>query len=245
MLNESIQDELNGRTVEDLLDSLSLDIMRDTIHQQIYGELNSNRDFMSVVLSKFQFICENGDFDDETKQVIRNQIADFYNTIIGYIVSNFDLAYNECPGEEQEIAEVLYQFFILKRVSNIKKFIIGYVEENKESIITGLGIEKGTDVMSLAMSHKVDNPNDVKIIANLDAVINHIVSLGLSAEEFLDVLGSDGEYYAQKLLELVDEDTINGNFVSDYIGGIIEDYDNENYTTIRNDIRIHFIKCDI
>lgn len=240
MMNESVQMELNSRSVEELLDSLSLRLMHDNIYQQIHGELDSDRNFLDVVLNKFRFICENGDFDDSTKQTIQTEITDFCSKIIGYIVSVFDLAYNELPGEEQEVAETLYQFFVLKKASNTENFIISYIEENKVGIIDALGLEKGTDIISNASARKTNNPDNIKIVSNVDAVIRHIISMGISTEEFLEVLSASGEYHIQNLQEYVMEDAINGNFVTEYMTSVIDDYDSEFSTNIRNSIRVHF-----
>ena len=240
MLNESVQMELNNRSVEELLDSLSLKLMHDNIYQQIYGELDSDRNFLDVVLNKFRFICENGDFDDSTKQTIQTEITDFCDKIIGYIVSIFDLSYNELPGEEQEVAETLYNFFVLKKATHTENFIISYIEENKGSIIDALGLEKGTDVISIASSHKTNDQDNIKIVSNVDAVIRYITTMGISTEEFLEVLSASGEYHVCNLQDYVMEDAINGNFVNEYMTSVIDEYDSEFSTNIRNNIRVHF-----
>ena len=240
MISESVQEELNGCSVEELLDSLSLELMRDNIYQQIYDELDSKRDFLDIVLNKFRFISENGDFDDETKKIVATGITDFCEKIIDYIVGKFELAYNESPGRETEVAELLYQFFVLKRVSNTKKFIVAYIEENKADIVSSLNLEKGSDVMSIATSQKIDNPDDVKIISNVDAVIKYILSIDVSTEDFLTILCADGEFYAQEMLDYYYEDTIDGHFVTEYMEEVLNDYDSDCATEIRNDIRIHF-----
>lgn len=240
MINESVKEELYGRSVDELLDSLSLELMRDNIYQQIYDELKSSRNFLEIVLNKFRFIAENGDFDDDTKQTIHSEITDFCAKIIDYIVSKFELAYNENPGHEQDIAELLYQFFVLKRVDNTRKFIIRYIEENKADIVDGLQLEKGADVMSIAAAQKISDPYDIKIVSNVDAVIKYIISMDVSTEDFLTILCADGEFYAQEMLDYYYDDTIDGHFVTEYISEIVNDYDGEYATGIRNDIQIHF-----
>lgn len=240
MINSSIQNELDSKSVEDLLDSLSLDIMKDNIKQQIYEESDSRRDFLDTVLTKFQFIISNGDFDEDVRDTINTEVHDFCTEIIDYIVSRYDLMYEEQPSSVMDVAETLYKFFVIQKESNTKDFLIKYIDENKQSIVDGLGLEKGTDVMSLASSHKTDDVNDIKIISNVDAIMNYIVSLKISTEEFLEVLSCDGEYYSSKFKEFVDSDMINGDFVSEYLSDVINDYDSVYSTNIRNEIRMYF-----
>ena len=240
MINSSIQSELDSRSVEDLLDSLSLDIMKDNIKQQIYEESDSRRDFLDTVLTKFRFIISNGDFDEDVRDTINGEINDFCNDIIDYIVGRYELMYEEQPSSILEVAETLYKFFVIQKESNVKEFFIRYIDENKQSIVDGLGLEKGTDVMSLASSHKTDDVNDIKIISNVDAVMNYIVSLRISTEEFLEILSCDGEYYASKFKDFVDSDILNGNFVSEYLTDVINDYDSIYSTNIRNELRMYF-----
>ena len=240
MLTDSLREEMAGQTIEEILDSLSLELMRDNIYQQIYEELPPNRDFMSVVLDKFNFIIENGEFDDDVKAIVNTEITDFCNKIINYIVDKFDLAYNELEGSEKEIAEMMYQFFVVQRPENTKTFMIQYIDENKADIIDQLGLEKGSDVVFSSLSKKISDPDNIKIIANVDAVINYIIGLQIPAEDFLEILSTDGGYYTQQLMDYMEEQTILGNFVSEYIQGILDEYDSDYASQIRNDIRIHF-----
>lgn len=240
MLNSSVKNELNSRSVEELLDSLSLDIMKDNIKQQVYGELDSQRDFLDTVLNKFNFIISNGDFDDDTRETLTTEIHDFCNEVIDYIVHRYDLMYEEYPSSITEVTQTLYQFFVIRKEFNVKDFLISYIEENKHEIVEILSLDSGLDIMSIASSYKTDDKDNIKIISNVDAVIRHILSLGISTEEFLDVLCCEGEYYTQQLQEFVESDMINGNFVSNYLSDVIDDYDSIFSTDIRNEIRIHF-----
>lgn len=238
MPTDSLREEMAGQSIEEILDSLSLELMRDNIYQQIYEELPPSRDFMSIVLNKFNFIIENGEFDDDIKAAVNAEITDFCNKVIDYIVDKFDLAYNEVEGSEREIAETLYQFFVVRRPENTKTFVMQYIEENKSAIVEQLGLEKGSDVVCASLSKKAIDPDNVKIIANVDAVINYIIDLHMPAEEFLEVISVDGEYYASCLVGYMEEQTILGDFASDYMGGILNEYDSDYASQIRNDIRI-------
>lgn len=239
-MSSSVKEELDNQSVEELLDSLSLDIMKDNIKQQIYEESDSRRDFLDTVLTKFRFIISNGDFDEDVKGTINTEIHDFCTEIIDYIVGRYELMYEEQPSSVIEVTETLYEFFVIRKETNVKEFLINYINENKDDIVTGLGLEKGSDIMSLASSHKTDDINDIKIISNVDAVMKYILSLKISTEEFLDILSCDGEYYSTQLKEYVDSDIVNGDFVTEYLSDVIEDYDNIYSTNIRNEIRMYF-----
>lgn len=244
MSTDSLREEMAGQSIEEILDSLSLELMRDNIYQQIYEELPPSRDFMSIVLNKFNFIIENGEFDDEIKSAVNLEIVDFCNKVIDYIVKNFDLAYNEIEGAERDVAQTLYQFFVVRRPGNTKAFVMQYIEENKAAIVEQLGLEKGSDVVCASLSKKTIDSDNIKIIANVDAVINYIIDLRIPAMDFLEILGADGEYYTSRLMEYMEEQTILGDFASSYMGGILNEYDSDYASQIRNDIRIHFGSMD-
>lgn len=238
MLTSSLKEEMARQTVDDVLESLSLEVMRDSIYQQIYDELPPNRDFLSIVLNKFNFIIESDELDDEIKALVNTEIAEFCDKIIDYIVGKFDLAYNEISGKETEIADMLYQFFVMRRSSNTETFVMRYIDENKSAIVEQLGLEKGSDVVFASLSKKITDPDTIKIVANVDSVINYITGLQIPAMDFLDVLSADGEYYTQMMIDYMEEQTIMGNFASEYMHGILSEYDSDYASQIRNDIRI-------
>lgn len=240
MLNSSIRDRLNSQSIEELLDSLSLEIMKDNIKQQIYGELDSQRDFLDTVLSKFDFIVRNGDFDDDTIETLRTEIHDFCSDVINNIVDRYNLMYEEQPSSVMDIANVLYHFFVLNKEDIVKNFIIGYIESNKRDIVDALSLDKGSDVTSIASSYVTSDTDDIKIVSNVDAVIQYILSLNMSTEDFLDVICCEGEYYTNQFKEYVDCDILNGSFVSEYLSEVIDNYDSMFSTDIRNEIRIYF-----
>lgn len=238
MPTDSLKEEMRGQTVEEILDSLSLELMRDNIYQQIYDELPPSRDFMSIVINKFNFIIENGEFDDDIKTAVKTEIVEFCDKIIDYITDKFNLGYNEIYGDETEVAEMLYQFFVVKRPSNTQTFVMQYIEDNKSDIVEQLGLEKGSDVVFSSLSKKITDPDTIKIIANVDAVINYIIDLQIPANEFLEVLSVEGDYYTQKMIDYMEEETVVGDFASEYMHGILSEYDSDYASQIRNDIRV-------
>lgn len=242
-LNTSLGQELNNQSMDDLMDSLSLSLMLDNIKQQIYGEIESRRDFLDTVLSKFRFILEEGEFDDPgMKNAIKQEVVDFCNTIISYIVDRYELAYAEEYGKEIEVVDTLYHFFVVHRESFVRNFLLEYIRANKKDICDTLQLEGESDICSLAMRHNGKGEEDsynIKIVSNVDAVIQHILSSDLDPEDLLDAL-DDGDQVITEMKELMVYDTVTGHFVNEYLSEVIDNYDGLFSTNIRNEIRCHF-----
>lgn len=240
-LRTSVQQELNNQTIDDLMDSLSLSLMLDNIKQQVYGEIESKRDFLDTVLTKFRFILENGDFDDPgIKTTIKQEVVDFCNTVIFYIVNRYELAYAEDIGSEIDNVDTLYHFFVVNRESYVRTFILDYIEQNKQDICDTLQLESGSDICSLAIGHNKNiDPYNIKIVSNIDAVIHYILTLDLNPEDLLDIL-DDGDSVIRDMISLLEYDSLGGHFVNEYLSEVIDNYDSLFSTDIRNEIRYRF-----
>lgn len=238
MIDNNMRERISRYSVEELLDTLSLNVMRDNILSQIEDVSESNRDFMDIVKSKFEVI-KNGDYDSDTMRAINLEINRFYNEIINSIVSKFGLAYSSSE-DIGEVAEVLYNFFIIDRKGNTEKFIESYIDENMDSIIEQLGLDNSNDVVTISMARKSKDVKSVYIAAHIDTVINYILDMNVSSEEFLEALSVSGDYYASSMIDYADTGEIDGNYPTMYMRGILNEYDSDYASEIRNTLRCNY-----
>ena len=90
-------DDIPTQSTDSLLESLSLEIMEDSILQQINSGINSSRDFLSTVVDKFNAIVDNA--DDDSARGIKHEILNWTNRIILAIVHRYGLAYDNSFDE--------------------------------------------------------------------------------------------------------------------------------------------------
>lgn len=245
-ISEFAPEDIFEMTVESLLDSLSLGVMKDNIIHQITGSIDSQQNFLSIVIEKFENIIRDVS-DNDVEREIKLEIVSFCQNLIGEIVKEYDLIFDDYYEESMECVEmlsVLYNFFILRKKEYVTNFLITYIQSNKQSLMEYLGAN--TDDKALvdvtAMSNKKKNiqKDNVWILSNVNAIIKFIVSADIDVSEFLSMI-NDGDFYISKLVDYVNEDRINGNFVSRYINDMVDDYSSVNSTEIRNSVRLAFM----
>ena len=236
--------DISEMTVESLLGSLGLDVMKDNMEQQIHGTIESQQNFLSIVVAKFNDIIVNTS-DNDTLRQIKEEMIDFCRDLINQIISEynlyFDADYNtEGSMEYIEILSVLYNFFVLGVKQNVIRYLIGHIENNKNEIINTLGLTtKILDITTIANKKKNINKENICILSNVDKVINFIANVDIDPFEFLNEI-NDGDYYTVKLIEYMQSNIVGGNFVNQYITRMIDDYSSPNSTEVRNSVRLAF-----
>lgn len=223
-------------TLDSCLDGLSLDIMLSNIHHQLNNPQDIIADFLRMVGDTWSEIEE--ECEDETViSELKYKLIDFWGEVISLINSHFDLSmdYIADSMSAQDVAEELYEFFILDRIQNVETFFINYIRANKINIAQSLGInEKGKDVTSIACRRKDIDKTSIPIIANLTRVIDFICDTDLEVEELLNFSNADN---AEAIEEMLLDYTINNNFTYTYINNIMSKYDGLVSSRIRNNIR--------
>ena len=245
MYNETKIPETDDQDIGELLESLSLDIMKDNITNQINGQLESTRDFLSIVISKFEEMQETIP-DGDVLRNVKYEIHEFCYDLAVQIASHYGLAFNFPNEDGMEIIEILesmYYFFICNRENNVQEFFIRYIEANKESIIETLGlIDKTGDITTNANRKKNIDRQNIPILSNIDDIVEFVgYNAGVSLFDFLNII-DDGEYYMNNVIDYFNNNFLIGEFVTQYISEVINDDDGQNSTIIRNNIRISFTK---
>lgn len=235
--------EPNGTDLESLLESLSLDLMENNIDMQISCQISSTTDFLSTVFSKFRYILNMDDIVDEDKMEIRFQIIDFCDELIAKIANNYELVVNEISDDYEskiELLDTLYNFFILNRYGNVERFLINYINKNKEELIEILQIDdKNKDITSISNKKKNISRENICMLSQLTEVINFIrTNQVVDAMEFINII-NEGEYYTDKLIQYYDNYTLAGDFTQILLNEVLDDdYDTSELSRIRNNVRI-------
>lgn len=235
-------------TVEELLDSLTLGVMRDSISQQIQGIIPSQQNFLSIVTEKFTII-DNNVVDPDIKREVSYEMVDFCRSLVLEIVDLYGLCYQDDHGESKRIIDilnVLYNFFILRAEEFIGNFLIRYIEKNKEQLLQDVVVYASDaptieSVTTKSNEKKSISKDNIWLLSHMDSVINYIASLQIDPIEFLEII-NDGDYYIEQLISYYEEDLLMGDFSAQYIKRFVDEYESERSTEIRNTVRLAFIQ---
>jgi len=233
--------DLEERTIEDLLESLSLDTVRDSIVGQIRGTIAPNRDFLGIVISKVHTILDTI-VDTGMIREIENDVTDFCQSIMIEFPAVFHICLH--PAEEDSLnhltmLDAMYNFFIIRRESYVRDFLLDYITQNKTIIIDqlGLGLKK-TDVSTLAGKKRDMERDDIAIISSINEVMDYIrEDSGVTPDTFFNTI-DDGEYYIRTMMDYYANCEITGNFVPTYLDMVLDECCSEAALRVRNDIRI-------
>ena len=245
-INELNQDSLD---IESLLSSLSLDLMTDSIQQQINGYVESPTDFLGIVLQKFDVILKDEEIEQSDKTEVKFQMIDFCQTIINSIADKYNLFINlvdESYTAHTDLVETLYNFFVLNRYENAEQFLIQYIKNNITSLVEAMDIhDNGKDVSTMAYKQMNLPKQNIVVLSHVTDIIGYIRRADfIENEDFLNTLDV-GEYYVDKLLSYCLDGTVAGNFVQPLLEDALgDDYDNMEFVRIRNNIRIAFSNID-
>jgi hypothetical protein len=231
---------------QSLIESLSLELIKDNINKQIDYTLNSTTDFLSTVFDKFDMILSMEDLDEEDRQDLRYQIMDFCEQLIVNISNKFNLFVDHTGidyNSTTTLITAMYNFFVINRCSNVRKFLILYTHTHKHEIVRSLDLdyEKVKDITGFSNKKKNMDKDDVLILSSLSEVINFITTNNIiDPMEFLNVV-NDGEVYTSEIVDYFNSATISGNFVNTLFNDVLnDDYDSAELSKIRNELRISF-----
>lgn len=243
--SEDLADLNEVTNIDELLNSLGLDLMKDNIQKQIRNETTSTTDFLSVIVDKFKNMLEEESIEEEDKSEIKVQIIDFCEELIQLISEEYGIAINMISDDYQNMISImttLYNFLILNRYHNVEKFLIAYIEENKKPLAQSIGADdRVKDITSIANRKKNFDKDDVAVLSHISEIIDFIKNSNtIESDEFLSIV-DDGELYTSQMVNYYSDGTLVGNFVPSILCVVLgEEYDSNEATRIRNSIRTAF-----
>lgn len=239
--------DVNSLDRDTLLESLTLELMTDNIINQINGNTESSTDFLSIVITKFDTILTEDVIEEDDKSLIKSQMVDFCDNLLCIIAEYYNLAINMVDESYEsyiKLTNTLYNFLVLNKFANVENCLLNYIRQNRQEIIDTLDLaERGKDIVSMSSKKRNVNKDNICILAGLNGVIDFLATTGIiDADVFMDTI-DDGEYYLSQLREYYADGTIIGDFTHALFGMALGDaYDNNEYTRIRNTLRIELTK---
>lgn len=214
--------------LNEILTELPFDLIKESILEQINDPISSRTNYIDVILDKVRVFEAQYDEDEELLEELHEQINNFMLSIIHAIDDKFNLLidYNEiASGNIIEIGECIYNYFVVRYVKNITRFITKYIFKNKKSISQSYGDAAKKDVSTLAFKKQIKNNDDLCIITNLPLIIKDIINTNLNSYEFISLSAGSSNYDASVVKGLIESFRLNGDFFRPYISICVDDHD--------------------
>ena len=230
--------------VEDemFLSDVPLPITQHAIACQFAHPLeNRKKDYVGTFIDRYEYSIKNLNMEEEADE--REEINVLYDTFIGFMVSIFEerlnLGFPEIEDDSREdqgqLMHLTYRFFIKNMKKNFSNLIVNYISDHKEELAEDLPEIK--DITTATFKSETIDEDDIKILSNLDHVIDNILCMDFNVDEFLELCQGNGyslerEYVTKKFEEF----EIVGNFYEYYVGMIDADFRTELQSKVRNKI---------
>lgn len=212
-LPSDIEDEI-------FLSEVPLELIEKAIQTQFMDPFEyRKKDYVQSFLTKYKFSQDNNFNTDEDRYTIEKYHDDFMGFMLGIFDIYLSLGFPDFdskPEEDQhELIHMTYRFFIKNIKKNFVNLIMNYTNNNIEDLVEMLSKKK--DVTSLNFKLEIENDNDVVILSNLSELIQYILNIDFSVDEFLELAtGNDSCLELEFVKEAFEDTDIVGNFISKY-----------------------------
>lgn len=249
MLNIFDEVELLGDDVIRIspLKELSHDLLNESIKLQIEDIFSSRTNF----IVEFQDAMENDlngyDFDEENTMEENDDIArDFYLSVLNQIDERFELELDMDTIQTlnlstiRNIAEGIYEFFILKYKKNVTKYMIATLLENCDFIADDIKLDH-EDICVKSYRNKLKTENQAILLSHMGSAIRTIVELDTDPSDFIMYFNQD-KFEVAIVKYCIDNGLITGMFVRTFLKVVFNDLKDNIYDEIISDIREKLFK---
>ena len=228
-----------------LLAELPFELIKQNIIDQINDPVTTHVNYIDVIIDKCSAFKEIHSEDEDLIKELNDKINEFFIFIVTKIDNKFDLGLDinsiASSTEIVNVGVVLYEYFILRYIKNISKFITKFIIKNKKSIAENYSDVTKKDVSTLAFKKQIKNKDDLTIITNLPSIIKYIINLEIEPEYFITFSTGSDNYEASVIKDLIKDGKMVGNFVREYMSLSINDHDYI-LDEIQTDIKIRIMK---
>lgn len=218
-----------------------LDLLEEMIESQFDDPLdNRKHDYVQSFITKYDYSKENGHEDD---QYIYDELFEEFIRFMKQLFNDrLDVSFPDIDelqdDDALELIQLTYRFFIENMKKNFVTLIENHIDNDKPTIVANLDEKK--DVTTNTYRLELDDPDDVRIIANLGLIIKDYLNdlaTNKDVDDFFrycvgDSLCLETEFVRDKF----DQFRLVGNFVRKYTEMVDRNFQSEIESKIRNHI---------
>lgn len=223
-----LTDETYSETYSrDILTQIPFSLIAESISEQVKDPVNVSMNYLSVIIDKSDIAAK--DASDEDSATIQDALSEFLIEVIGQISDSFDLGVDlnalNNPNEIRELAESLYEFYIVFYRQNLAQFITNYINEHKKDLYELFDAEK-VDVSSLRWKKLLkDRPEDVVILSNLPHITKYIIDLDIEPAEMLRLANEGDDYAPEYIRTMIFQGILLGGSTRVFAQKCLDDHD--------------------
>lgn len=162
---------------------------------------------------------DNFDSGEKTLNELRTSVA---NDVIDIISNEYNVTIDteSYTGEDIfEIAEALYNVFVVDYMENIERYLYKYIKKYKKSLA-----EDYKNDESLIKSKKIKDKDLFYISNNLPDVIQFLIREDIDETEFIELATEEDSYDRSVLLELMGSGAMFGDFADALLGKLNDEF---------------------
>ena len=233
--NETFGDDVLSITP---LEELSQDLLEDCIDGQIQSPYDASTNFLEefhmMLEAQLDNSLDNDDATEETKKIARN----FYCEILRKFDEHFsleidwELVNNNNIEGLRNLAEGIYEFFIIRFSKHVAKCITKIILDNLDQLSDSIDNSLAAgNVSTESYEMKLANAKFARILSNINQVVAEVKSIPLVPETFLEYFNKD-RFEIAIMDYSVNNHIINGNFVPRYLYPIYKELQDDVYDAI-------------
>jgi hypothetical protein len=246
LLNTVIDDEqfsINDDIIRiSPLTDISNELLEETIKTQIENPYNAVTNCLEEFRESYSDELDEYEGDEEMIPMIHSSAKEFYVAVIDLIDKKFDLGVDfELIGELDidsisNIAEAIYEFFIIKYSHNISKCIVKLILNNFDSIISYLSANKNTNASIISYKKKLQSKESAMVLSNINTAIGCVKTLELEPSDFINLFNID-KFEVAVIAYAIENNIINGNFIGNFLAPIVDRIQDEIYDEVVRDVQ--------
>ena len=212
-----------------LLAELPFELMKELISEQINDPMSTNNNYIDIIIEKSELFKDSHEDNEDIIAELNDNLRSFFVSIMQRIDDAFELGLDiesiASRSDVVEIGEVLYNYFVLRYVKNISKFITKYILTHKKELADYYIDKNKKDVSTMALKKQIKNQDDIVIVSNLPSIIKYVINLDIDPEEFVSLNTGADNYEGTVIRSLISSGQMVGDFVYEYIQKAIVDHD--------------------
>ena len=209
-----------------------LNIIEDKISNRVYVPIQQANIICSFE-KNFETMREMFPGDGENINSVRTRV---YTDVITMLCTGFNLNFMVDESTDlYTLAYYLYEFLVSDSGPIMINFFASFIINNKDSLYNSLNLEttrKSKDSSTIYNKRIFDDPKYVSISANLEKVLNHIITIDISLDNIIQ-----STYANPKIINLLAESISDkGNYFEQYYCSLLKRPDE--LPVILTDIRL-------
>jgi|GEM_PF-3186136 len=182
MINDSNRDFFTERDIDQIINTLSDDIVLKNIEDQINGILLDQKEiqtsYLPYFIQRYNYVMNKYKDNEEITTKIKSAIEKVYEEIKVLITEKFnikvDFSESVTFNDRLELIESFYKFFIIDLQDNCINFLVNYITTERKNLVKAFKPNTNKKDLSFVNLKKYLNNENIFIVFNLDEIIDSI-----------------------------------------------------------------------